>query len=140
MSITLLVSESFLPYDNEIGVERCVWICLSIMLEIILGGKIDCDELIKPIGKLLEDPKSVSLEEVKTFGTLLKGHIANELLTKGVPNVNAEYLPQDEMRRYERLTSVELMENNPPDNISFADGVLSNIYKSFTGEESETVQ
>ena len=89
---------------------------------------------------MLEDPKSVSLEEVKTFGTLVKSHIANELLTRGVPNVNAEYLPQDEMRRYERLTSVELMENNPPDNISFADGVLSNIYKSFTGEESEAVQ
>ena len=125
-----------LPY---VGAELGVRLAASKNIELI-GLALRNKDAALIIGKLLEDPKSVSLEEVKTFGTLVKGHIANELLTRGVPNVNAEYLPQDEMRRYERLTSVELMENNPPDNTSFADGVLSNIYKSFTGEESEAVQ
>ena len=34
---------------------------------------------------------------------------------------------------------MELMDN-PPDDHSFVDGILTNIYKSFTGEQSETVQ
>jgi len=124
-----------LPY---VGAELGIRLAASKNIE-LLGLALRNKDAALIMGKLLEDPKTVSLDEVRTFGTLVKAHIANELVTKGVPNINAEYLPQEEMRRYERLTSMELMDN-PPDDHSFVDGILTNIYKSFTGEQSETVQ
>ena len=127
-----------LPY---VGAELGARLAMSKNIE-LMGLAIRNKDAADIMGKLLETPETLTLDEVKRFGVLLKSHIAQEMLKKGIPAVNSEYLSQNEMNRYERLTSMELMEN-APDEQGFMDKIFRGItypFLSEEGDEIETVQ
>ena len=125
-----------LPY---VGTELAARLAMGKNIE-LMALAIRNKEAADIMSVMMETPEQLSLEQVKKFGTLLKAHIAQELLKQGIPAVNSEYLSQNEMNRYERLTSMELMEN-PPEEYGFMDKIFKGLtYPFVEGGTSEAVQ
>ena len=125
-----------LPY---VGAELAARLAMGKNIELI-GLAIRNKEAADIMNTMMETPEKLTLDQVKKFGTLLKAHVAQELLKQGIPAVNSEYLSQNEMNRYERLTSMELMEN-PPEQYGFMDKLFKGLtYPFVEGGTSEAVQ
>ena len=125
-----------LPY---VGAELAARLAMGKNIELI-GLAIRNKEAADIMNTMMETPEKLTLDQVKKFGTLLKAHVAQELLKQGIPAVNSEYLSQNEMNRYERLTSMELMEN-PPEEYGFMDKIFKGLtYPFVEGGTSEAVQ
>tara|TARA_X000001382_G_C3177183_1_gene181321 strand:- start:56 stop:4735 length:4680 start_codon:yes stop_codon:yes gene_type:complete len=79
----------------------------------LVGLALENKQAAEIMGRMLDAPETLNLDDVKNLGVLIKSYVARQLTMRGNPAIEGNYMSKSEKQKYQSQSSAELLEQLP---------------------------